>query len=134
MILTVGKTLTLVLDAAATDTEPKVVAFCKDKSESSGKVTYPTPKETVTTGDTLVTIVSTPSEKTTREVTQISIFNHSTTASNTFEVKMTGGTTDPISIAKFTLLTLEKAVYKATTGWKCYKATGALKTTAHAAG
>jgi hypothetical protein len=132
MILTGTKTLTLELDTAAGTTEPKVVSCCKDKSLSTGLTTYAT-KETVTTGATHVHVVAAPAEATEREVMYLGIYNHSTTASNTFEVKLTGGTTDPISIAKFTLLTLESAIYKPTTGWKCYKAAGALKTNAHAA-
>jgi hypothetical protein len=126
MILTGTNTLTLELDGAAGTTEPTVVTCCKDKSRVTGRESYAT-KETTTTGDTHVHITAAPGEATEREVKYIGVFNHSTTASNTFEFKLTGGTTDPISIAKFTLLTLESAVYKPSTGWKCYKATGALK-------
>lgn len=128
MILDEGRTITLVLDAAATTTEPDVVSMVEDKYLSDGSSDYVT-KETVTTGDTLVTVVAAPANAHVREVKYLGVFNHSTTASNTFEFKVTGGTTDPISIAKFTLLTLESAVYTPSTGWRCYKATGALKTT-----
>jgi hypothetical protein len=127
MILTDGNTLTLELDGAAGTTEPRVVSFCRDTYIPDGSETY-TMKETTTTGDTHVHIAADKGNGYVREVEEIYVYNHSTTASNTFEVKLTGGTTDPISLAKFTLLTLEMAVYNKNTGWKCYKATGALKT------
>lgn len=128
MILDEGRTITLELDGAATTTEPDVVSMVKDTFLSDGSVDYVT-KETVTTGDTHVHVVAAPANAHVREVMYLGVYNHSATASNTFEFKITGGTTDPISIAKFTLLTLEQAVYTPATGWRCYKATGALKTT-----
>jgi hypothetical protein len=127
MILTGTKTITLELDAAATTTEPQVVSMCKDIYRPTGKEDYVT-KETTTTGDEHVHVVAAPSEAVEREVMYLGVYNHSATTSNTFEFKLTGGTTDPISTAKFTLLTLESAIYTPATGWRCFKATGALKT------
>ena len=127
MFLTGSRTITLELDDAAGTTEPDVVSMCGDTCRTNGSVDYVT-KETVTTGATHVHVVAAPGEAVDREVKYLGVFNHSTTASNTFEFKITGGTTDPISIAKFTLLTLESAVYTPSTGWRCFKATGARKT------
>lgn len=133
MFLTSDNTLTLELDGTATTTEPAVVACCTDINQCNGRVTHPALKETATTGATHVHVVSAPSADTIRRVDFLSIRNLSTTASNIFTLNMTGGHTNPLTVALFTLLTLETAIYTPDTGWKCYKADGKLKTNAHAA-
>lgn len=130
MILTGAKTLTLELDGAAGTTEPTAFVQFKDKSLVTGLVDYGN-KETQTTGATAVTVCAAPGAGSAveREVELIMIYNTSTTATNLFTVKITGGTTDPMGVFEATLATLETAVYTPSTGWRCYKATGALKTT-----
>jgi hypothetical protein len=83
--------------------------------------------ETTFDDDPVVEIVATPAEATDREVEMITIRNKSS-GTETITVRLYGGTNAALDIFEVTLATAESIVYTNKSGWRCFLATGALKT------
>ena len=115
-----------VISQSAVSAMCQCVTSCKDISRSTGLTTYAT-LETTFDDDPAVTIVATPAEATDREVEKICLYNASS-ATEVFDVKLYGGTNAALVIFSVSLATTERAIYTPGSGWQCYKATGALKT------
>lgn len=120
---TVNTSLEVVLAGAITTTQPQVTT-CYSTKTSTG---YAGAKTTVATNSTTnVTLVSAPAASAIVDVDYLSVYNRDT-ASITFTIQYNVSSTRTV-IVKWTLATLETAVYVHGSGWSCIDVNGNIKT------